>query len=199
MFRIFAVALLFGLSSVPVLAQGNGYWPASSSDHQFAEVRKVLNGMREDEVRAVVAEWYSELKRGSDGFAFRLFAPMGIYDACNCDARADGTPVKHYVSPLKHALAYSALEFSYEIEELRVDNHFARVEVWERGWFYAWANREAYENAAGSTFILERDANGEWKIAAFTSRRSAVRPDHADDPMPDLSGKYDERFPEPRP
>jgi hypothetical protein len=173
--------------------------PASvaAADLYAAGVREVLADMREDEVRAVVAEWYAELQKGDEGHGYRLFAPSAIVGICACPAHPDGTPIKHRVSPLTQELAYLALKFSYEIEGLRIDNNFARADVWERGWFYAaWSSGETYENAAQSTFILERDVNGEWKIAAFTSRNSAVKPEHADDPMPDMRGEFYRRYPE---
>jgi hypothetical protein len=173
--------------------------PASvaAADLYAAGVREVLADMREDEVRAVIAEWYAELQKGDEGHGFRLFAPSAIVGICACETHPGGTPIKSYVSPLTQELAYLALKFSYEIEKLRIDGNFARADVWERGWFHAaFSNEQTYENAAESTFILERDANGDWKIAAFTSRNSAVKPEHADDPMPDLRGDFYRRFPD---
>jgi len=191
--NLLAAALV--VAALPVQAAD---LPASTAaaDLHAAEVRGVLADLRKHEVRAVIADWYAELRKGDEGHGFRLFAPRAIVGMCACEAHADGTPVKHYVSPLTHELAYLALQFSYEIERLRIDGDFARADVWERGWFYASENGRSYENAASATFILERDEHGEWKIAAFTSRDSAVRPDHADDPMPDLRGEFYRRYPE---
>jgi hypothetical protein len=168
----------------------------AAADLYAAGVREVLADMREDEVRAVIAEWYAELQKGDEGHGYGLFAPSAIVGICSCAAHSDGTSVKHRVSPLTQELAYLALKFSYAVERLRIDDNFARAAVWERGWFYADAKRQSYELAAQSTFILERDQNGDWKIAAFTSRRSAVRPEHADDPMPDMFGEFYRRYPE---
>lgn len=195
--RVSLALLLLGLSAgvSPVRAE---QLPALITEAELhaAEVRVVLADAREDEVRAVVVEWYSQLSKGGDGSAFRLFAPLAIHDGSGCGMHADGTPIKYYVSPLTCELAYHALDFSYEIEQLKVDDNFARAEVWERGWFYAAANGVTYENAAHATFILERDDKGGWKIAAFTSRNAAVRPEHANDPMPDMRGAFFRRFPD---
>jgi hypothetical protein len=193
--RRYLLAAAFVVAAVPARAVDV---PASvaAADLYAAGVREVLADMREDEVRGVIAEWYAELQKGDEGHGFGLFAPGAIV-ACSCETHPDGTPVKSSVSPLTQELAYLALKFSYEIEKLRIDDNFARAEVWERGWFYAaWSSGQTYENAAQSTFILERDVNGAWKIAAFTSRNSAVKPEHADDPMPDMRGEFYRRYPE---
>jgi hypothetical protein len=190
------LAALLVVTAVPAHAVD---MPASvaAADLYAAGVREVLADMREDEVRTLIDEWYLELQEGDEGHGYRLFAPGAIVGICSCPTHPDGTPVKSYVSPLTQELAYLALKFSYEIEKLRIDENFARAEVWERGWFYAaWSTQQSYENAARSTFILERDGNGDWKIAAFTSRKSAVKPEHADDPMPDMRGEFYRRYPE---
>ena len=39
---------------------------------------------------------------------------------------------------------------------MRIDPNFAKVDVWERGYFYASAAQQTYERAVDTVFILER-------------------------------------------
>ena len=45
-----------------------------------------------------------------------------------------------------------AQQFAYEIRDARVEQTLARVDVWERGWFWAWAAQQTYANAASATY-----------------------------------------------
>ena len=92
-----------------------------------------------------------------------------------------------------HLLAVRSQKFTHEIEKLQVERTLARIDVWERGWIYAWAAKSTYENAAGATFVLEKKDGQDWKILLYASRSSAVRPQDRDGPMPDLSPKDGKR------
>jgi hypothetical protein len=83
------------------------------------------------------------------------------------------------------------LKFAWEIDSIRRDSRFARVEVWERGYFYAFAAQKTYENAAATSFILERsEKDGRWRIAAHQSGSYGIPPNKVTDPMPDLRAFY---------
>ena len=169
------------------------------SDHdarQRAEFRAMFEKAAEQQVRDVVASWYAEVVKGRQGRQWRLFAPGAIIEDCR-PPRDDNKQLPRVITELEfpRELAANALKFDYEITRMLVEPNLARVDVWERGWFYAWAVESTYEDAAGTTFILQRDDEGAWKIAAYGSRSSAVHPDHVDDPMPDLREEYYRRFP----
>ena len=145
----------------------------------------------EEAVRAVIGEWYAELKKGEDGYPRRLVAPDFI----------DSTPHYTYVDTgsaalgprIYTSLAVKALRFEYDIERMRIDPNFAKVDVWERGYFYASAAQKTYELAMDTVFILERRENG-WLIAAHQSGGYGIPPNKVTNPMPDLRDLYYETY-----
>ena len=76
---------------------------------------------------------------------------------------------------------------------LKVDARLAKAMVWERGYFYAWAAQKTYENAASTLFILEKQADGGWKILAHDANSIGIPPNKITDPMPDLRALYYQR------
>jgi hypothetical protein len=142
------------------------------------------------EPRELIEAWYAELKRGEEGHPWRLFAPGAIVTA-----RAERTNIappgarglKLIGPPFPHELIRRAEKFAYQIEELRIEGGLAKVRVSERGWIYAWAAKQTYENAAEARFVLERGPDGIWRILAFDSNGMATRPAPRNEPMPDLS------------
>lgn len=191
-----AVAIAVGFLIATAGVSGAHEWSASGKEERMArKFREVMQRLDREQVEGVIAKWYAELQKREEGNAYRLLSPQAIVERCECLPPGE-TPVKHAQLPFRDELAYGALKFSYEIEEIRLDRHFARVDVWERGWYYAWAAKTTYENDADTTFVLERDDKGEWKILAFSANSIAVHPKYADDPMPDLSDEFFRRFPE---
>ncbi|HEX8381685.1 MAG TPA: hypothetical protein VF619_14180, partial [Allosphingosinicella sp.] len=86
------------------------------------------------------------------------------------------------------ALAAQAPKFAWEIDSIRRDSTFAKVQVWERGYFYAFAVKRTYETAAATTFVLERsEKDGRWLILAHQSSSQGIPPNKVTSPMPDLS------------
>lgn len=143
----------------------------------------------EDGIRATIARWYEELARKDEGRPWSLVTPGFIdasphYDHIDNGSRALGPRV--YTS-----LRAQAVKFAYDIDSIRRDETFAKVRVWERGYFYAWAAQKTYERAAATTFILERgEADGRWRIAAHQSSSQGIPPNKITDPMPDLRAHY---------
>ena len=146
-------------------------------------------GSPEDGIRAAVARWYEELAKREKGRIGDLVAPGFIdssppWDHVDTGSRALGPRV--YTS-----LPARALKFAYDIDSIRRDSTFARVQVWERGYFYAWAAQKTYERAASTTFVLEREAkDGSWRILAHRSDSIGIPPNKVTDPMPDLRALY---------
>lgn len=143
----------------------------------------------EDGIRATLSRWYEELAKKEKGRPWNLVAPAFIeasppvYHA-KTKSRAAGPRV--YAS-----LAALALKFDWEIDSIRRDSSFAKVQVWERGYFYAAAVQRTYERAASTTFILERSGeDGRWLIAAHHSGGYGIPPNRITDPMPDLRALY---------
>lgn len=140
-------------------------------------------------IKAVIAQWYVELGKREEGRTWGLVAPSYI----------DTSPPVEYLPSRSAALgpraytslAATALKFAYEIDSVRLDPNFAKVWVWERGYFYAFAASETYESAASTLFILERQAeDGRWLILAHQSSSIGIPPNKITDPMPDLSHLY---------
>lgn len=140
----------FGLAALLVLAAAA---PASPAD---------------PEIRTIVERWYQELAKKEKGRPWSLAAP-GFIDASPASRHLD-TGARNLGPPVFTSLAATALHFRFDLESVRADSSFARVEVWERGYFYAWAAQRTYERAAATTFLLERDpADGRWQILAHQS------------------------------
>ena len=143
----------------------------------------------EAEIRSTLARWYEELAKTEEGRFNDLVTPAFIdsspaYRHVDTGARKLGPRV--YTS-----LAARALRFAWEVDSIRRDSSFAKVQVWERGYFYAAAVQRTYENAAATTFILERsEKDGRWRIAAHQSGGYGIPPNKITRPMPDLRALY---------
>lgn len=139
-------------------------------------------------IRATVAAWYAELAKRDEGRPERLTAP-GFINASPYDARYDtGSAAlgpRYYTS-----LPAIALRFRYDVESIDADARFAKVRVWERGYFYAAAAQKTYERAAATLFVLERQPDGRWLILAHQSNSIGIPPNKITDPMPDLRAHY---------
>ena len=59
--------------------------------------------------------------------------------------------------------------------------------VWERGYFYAWANQATYELAASTLFVMEKQPDGGWLILAHKAVSTGIPPNKITDPLPDLA------------
>lgn len=143
----------------------------------------------EPEIRTTLSRWYDELAKKEKGRLRDLVAPGFI----------DASPPVHHARTMSRAagprvyasLAAQALKFAWEIDSVRRDSSFAKVQVWERGYFYAPAARTTYERAAAATFILERSGkDGRWRIAAHQSSSQGIPPNKVTDPLPDLRAFY---------
>lgn len=165
--RILIATAAFGLLSTPAAAQ-----PAV-----------------EGAIRSTLARWYEELGKKDEGRHYALFVP-GYIDASPPIDHAD-TGSRALGPRVYGSLAARALRFSWEIDSIRRDSSFAKVRVWERGYFYAAAAQKTYENAAATTFILERsEKDGRWRIAAHESSTQGIPPNRITRPMPDLRALY---------
>jgi hypothetical protein len=143
----------------------------------------------EGEVRAVVARWYAELGKEEKGRMWSLTAP-GFIDASPHYRYVD-TGAARLGPRVFTSLAAQALKFTYEIEAIRLDSSFAKLRVWERGYFFAAAAQKTYERAAATVFILERqEKDGRWLILAHQSSSQGIPPNKITSPMPDLRDLY---------
>ena len=140
-------------------------------------------------IRTTIGRWYEELAKRDKGRLNDLVTPAFI----------EASPPVTYAKTRSRALgpriygslAARALKFSWEIDSVRRDSSFAKVQVWERGYFYAAAAQKTYENAAATTFILEKgEKDGRWRIAAHQSSSYGIPPNKITDPMPDLRDLY---------
>lgn len=141
------------------------------------------------EIRAVIAQWYDELLKKEEG-RVDLVVGRPFFEATRYYHYADNGSAA--LGPRIHSsLAARALQFAYDVQIRRLDPNFARVSVWERGYFYAAAAQRTYESAADSDFILERrEEDGKWRIVAYRSGSYGIPPNRKTDPMPDLRDLY---------
>ena len=82
------------------------------------------------------------------------------------------------------------MRFAYDIDALVLNADLAKVDVWERGHFYASAAQKTYERAADAMFVLQKMNTGEWKILAHEATSQGIPPNKITDPMPDLRDEY---------
>jgi hypothetical protein len=145
----------------------------------------VRAGTQDDEtaIRALLDEWYVQKRAAHGGNFYRLLAPGAI----------DASPGFYYVDtgaraikgpPIHNSRAATALKFSHEITRLVRDARFARVQVWERGYFYAWAAQQTYERAESTTFVLEKQDDGRWLVLAHQMSSVGIPPNMKTDPCP---------------
>lgn len=82
------------------------------------------------------------------------------------------------------------MQFDHEITRLVVDERFARVQVWERAYFYAAAAQRTYERAADALFVLEKQEDGRWLVLAHRSESVGIPLNRITDPMPDMRALF---------
>lgn len=144
----------------------------------------------EDMIRSTIFRWYEELKKKDKARVYDIVAP-GFIDASphytypRTRSRAGSRPVYN-------SLAATALRFRYDVESIRSDSSFAKVRVWERGYYYAFAAKVTYERGASTLFVLERrESDGRWLILAHESSSQGIPPNKITSPMPDLRSEWE--------
>lgn len=148
----------------------------------------------EASVRAVIADWYERVGQTPAKTPWVLIAPGGFDAGPGYSVPADlhsGSAALR--GPwLNHELAARAMVFTYDIDQLIVEDHLAKARVWERGYMYASAAQKTYENAASALFVLEK-RDGKWMILVHEASGQGIPPNKITDPMPDLRAMYYER------
>lgn len=176
--RIAIVSAILVLAALPLIAPAHAQAP-------------------EDEaaVKGVIADWYKRVGQAKADAPWMLIAPGGVDQGPGYSVPADlhsGSAVIR--GPfINNELAAKAMQFSYEIDVLKVDPRFAKAIVWERGYFYAWAAQKTYEMAASTTFVFEKQADGAWEILLHDANSIGIPPNKITDPMPDLRELYYQR------
>jgi hypothetical protein len=149
----------------------------------------------EAKIRAVIADWYERVGEPQARAPWALMAPGGI-DAGPGYAEIPYQAPEHrsaaaYSGPrINHELAARAMRFTYDIDRIVLNPDLARVDVWERGYFYAYAAQKTYELAVDTMFIFQKQPNGEWKILLHEGSSQGIPPNKITDPMPDLRAEY---------
>ncbi len=146
-------------------------------------------------IRAVIAEWYRRVAQPETMTPRTLMAPNGIdagpgYAEIPYIAREERSAAAYSGPRINNELAGKAMRFAYDIDRLTVNADLAKADVWERGYFYAWAAQKTYELAADAMFVLEKQPNGEWLILAHRATSQGIPPNKITSPMPDLRADY---------
>ena len=89
-------------------------------------------GTSENEVRAVIANWYGELARKSDG-RVRDLVSFDLIDVSPHSYYPDTGSAALVGPPVYDSLRARALEFRYTISQSRLDEKFGKVRVEDRG------------------------------------------------------------------
>jgi hypothetical protein len=87
-------------------------------------------------------------------------------------------------------MASQAMKFTYDIDRLILNADLAKVDVWERGYFFAAAAQKTYERGVDAMFVLQKIDTGEWKILAHEASSQGIPPNKITNPMPDLRAEY---------
>ncbi len=148
-----------------------------------------------EKIRAVIAEWYKRIAQPEAMAPWALMAPDGIdagpgYAEIPEIAREEPSAAAYSGPRINNELAGKAMRFAYDIDRLTVNATFAKVDVWERGYFYAWAAQTTYELAADAMFVLEKQPDGQWLILAHRATSQGIPPNRITNPMPDLRADY---------
>lgn len=149
----------------------------------------------ETSVRAVIADWYKRIGTPKADAPWIIFAPGGVDNGPGYSVPADLHSGSAAIRGpfLNHEMAARAMQFAWEIDVLKVDPNFAKVIVWERGYYFASAAQKTYELGASTLFLLEKQADGAWKILLHDTSGQGIPPNKITDPMPDLRALYYER------
>lgn len=149
----------------------------------------------EAKIRAVIADWYERVRDPEEKMPWALMSPGGV-DAGPGYAEMIYIPhreqsVAAYSGPrINNEMAAKAMRFAYDIDRMVVNPNLAKVDVWERGYFYASAAQKTYELAVDTMFVLEKQAGGEWKILLHEGTSQGIPPNKITNPMPDLRDEY---------
>ncbi len=148
----------------------------------------------EAKVLAVVADWYERVKDPRAGRPYMLMAPGGV-DAGPGYAEIPNWPeyrsAAAYSGPMiNNEMVSKAMRFTYDIGRILLNADLAKVDVWERGYFYASAAQKTYELAVDTVFVLEKRPDGTWKILLHDGRSAGIPPNRITNPMPDLREEY---------
>ncbi len=148
-----------------------------------AVAQSPAQGNDEAAIRDVIADWYARLREPKRTH-WQLFAPGAIDGG---PGETELFPERRVLGPtVSNELAAQALTFTYDIDRLQLDTHFAKVIVWERGYFYAWANKVTYERGASALFVMEKQQDGRWLILAHEASSQGIPPNKKTVPLPDL-------------
>lgn len=149
----------------------------------------------ESRVRAVIADWYKRIGTPKADAPWIIFAPGGVDNGPGYSVPANLHSGSAAIRGpfLNHEMASRAMQFAWEIDVLKVDPNFAKVIVWERGYYFASAAQKTYELGASTLFLLEKQADGAWKILLHDTSGQGIPPNKITDPMPDLRALYYER------
>lgn len=145
----------------------------------------------EARIRAVLAEWHKRVAQPEAEAPWPLMAQNGIdagpayaeIPAIACEERSAAACSGPRIN---NELAGKALRFTHDADRLAANANLARVDVWERGYFYAWTAQTTYEMAADATFVLEKQPNGEWLILTHQATLQGIPPNKIIRPMPGL-------------
>ena len=149
----------------------------------------------EAKIRAVIADWYVRVADPDDRSPWSLMAPGGIdagpgYAEIPYRAREERSAAAYSGPTINNELVAKAMRFTYDIDRLVLNADLAKVDVWERGYFYAAAAQKTYELAIDTMFVLEKRPNGEWKILLHEGSSQGISPNKITNPMPDLHDEY---------
>lgn len=149
----------------------------------------------EAKVRAVIADWYRRVGQSKPDMPWVLLAPSGVdagpgYAEIPYRAREERSRAAYSGPTINNELAAKAMKFTYDIDVMKVDPRFAKVWVWERGYFFASAAQVTYENAMSTLFLLEKQEDGRWLILLHQGSSQGIPPNKITKPMPDLRDEY---------
>ena len=137
----------------------------------------------EAKVRLVIAEWYERVGHAEARQPWMLMAPGGIdagpgYAEIPYQPREERSAAAYSGPRINHEMAAQAMAFAYDIDRLILNEDLAKVDVWERGYFYAAAAQKTYERAA------EDDCGDADDGGSQDEAGNSVARDHCLSPLP---------------
>ncbi len=137
----------------------------------------------EAKVRVVIAEWFERVGHAEARQPWVLMAPGGIdsgpgYAEIPYQPREQRSAAAYSGPRINHETAAQAMAFAFDIDQPILNADLAKVDVWERGYFYAAAAQKTYERAA------EDDCGDADDGGSQDEAGNSVARDHCLSPLP---------------
>lgn len=145
-------------------------------------------------VFALIAEWYERISH----FEARALGAYGPRRRRRRTGLCRGplySPVaaqrrRLFRAAHQHRVGLAGDEARLRHRRLILNADLAKVDVWERGYFFAAAAQKTYERGVDVVFVLQKMDTGQWNILAHKATLEGIPPNKITNRMPDPRDEY---------